>query len=502
MTHSRTLTLILGASLLLAAGAAWAQDAVVNLTLKDAIRQVVQNNPDVRVELYNPAVAEAELRRDLAIFDPVLSLQTAYQRTNNPSATTTLFGVPREDTVLLDAGVSKLLPSGGTVGVTMNNSWNKISGVPNAMVPEYYESNLLLTLSQPLLKNFGRESTELTISVARFNKEGSLDVFKAKLSQAVAQLRNDYFKLYALREDLEVRRTSLALASRILDETRARVKAGVLPAMEILNAEFSVATREKDVIDAERLLKDQMDVIRYELQLTEAGDIVTADLPERGAYPISEGEELKRAVAARPELLAQRVTVQANDLQRRVAHNRVLPDLNLNASAGVAGLDEHLSRELGNMASAQHPAWSVGLQFNYPLGNRAAENDYIRSKLILEQSQAQLKAQESSIENEVKAAIRAVRTSYKQIDVTDRGRAYAEERLRSFIKKNAVGLATTKDVFDVENDLVAAKGNQIQALADYNNAITALWLATGEILERQGIRVTAQDADALYQKNK
>jgi len=370
------------------------------------------------------------------------------------------------------------------------------------MVPEYYESNLLLTLSQPLLKNFGRESTELTISVARFNKEGSLDVFKAKLSQAVAQLRNDYFKLYALREDLEVRRTSLALASRILDETRARVKAGVLPAMEILNAEFSVATREKDVIDAERLLKDQMDVIRYELQLTEAGDIVTADLPERGAYPISEGEELKRAVAARPELLAQRVTVQANDLQRRVAHNRVLPDLNLNASAGVAGLDEHLSRELGNMASAQHPAWSVGLQFNYPLGNRAAENDYIRSKLILEQSQAQLKAQESSIENEVKAAIRAVRTSYKQIDVTDRGRAYAEERLRSFIKKNAVGLATTKDVFDVENDLVAAKGNQIQALADYNNAITALWLATGEILERQGIRVTAQDADALYQKNK
>ena len=109
---------------------------------------------------------------------------------------------------------------------------------------------------------------------------------------------------------------------------------------------------------------------------------------------------------------------------------------------------------------------------------------------------------EAGITNDVKAAIRLLQTSYKQLEVTSRGRAYAEERLRAFEKKNAVGLATTKDVFDVENDLVTAKGNQIQALVDYNNAITGLWHVTGELLERQGIKLSESQADPLYDRVK
>ena len=102
----------------------------------------------------------------------------------------------------------------------------------------------------------------------------------------------------------------------------------------------------------------------------------------------------------------------------------------------------------------------------------------------------------------MRAAIRLVEANYKQIDVTRRGTAYAEERLRAFQKRNAVGLSTTKDVFDVEEDLVAARANEIQALVDYNNAVTQLWRVTGEILDRQGVKVSEQQADALYRHAK
>ena len=76
--------------------------------------------------------------------------------------------------------------------------------------------------------------------------------------------------------------------------------------------------------------------------------------------------------------------------------------------------------------------------------------------------------------------------------------AFAEERLRAFIRKNEVGLATTKDVLDVENDLATAKSNQISAVVGYNNAITRLWQVTGELLEREGIHVVEADVDKLY----
>src|SRR6185369_2042292 len=109
MKHNRTLTLLLSFPLALGgAGALHAQDAPLNLTLKDAIRQVVQKNLDVQVELYNPAIAQADIGKNLAIFDPVLTAQASYDRTENPSASTVFIGVPRQDTVSLDLGASKL----------------------------------------------------------------------------------------------------------------------------------------------------------------------------------------------------------------------------------------------------------------------------------------------------------------------------------------------------------------------------------------------------------
>ncbi|HBA88505.1 MAG TPA: TolC family protein [Geobacter sp.] len=479
--------------LLTAAAPAMAQQPPLNLTLKEAIRLSFERNLDLKVELYNPAMAEADIRRNLGIYDPLLSLGADYSRSN--STNTLNFRPQAIDQATVNASVSQLLPTGALVGVTARSGW-----VSNSA--KYYSNALDFTLSQPLLKGYGKEATELQISVSRFGKEGSIERFRTRLSDVVAQVRNDYFRLYNLRELLIVRKTSLALANRILDETRGRVKAGVLPAMEILNAEFVAATREKEVIDAERGVRDQMDVLRVTLQLDPGAEIVIVDEPTRQSYGVAEDDAIGRAFANRPELAAQRSSVKINDLQQRVAKNRTLPDLALTASVGTGGFDQRFARGLEKTATIDEPSWGIGIQVSYPLGNRAAENDYIRNKLALEQAQTQLQSLQSVVSKEVKAAIRLVGSSYKQIEVTNRGRAYAEDRLRAFEKKNAVGLATTKDVFDVENDLVTAKGNQIQALVDYNNAITQLWRATGEILDREGIRVTDRQADPLYQKMK
>ena len=495
LTAAVTLCLLLGS-----AGSLLAQQPPIELTLKDAIRLSFERNLDLKVELYNPAMAEADIRRSLGIYDPLLTLGAGYDRTVNSRVSSSSFDSSSIDftPVTIDefsvnAGVSQLLPTGAVIGA--NATGSRVSNSTS-----YYANGLNFTVSQPLLRGFGKEFTELEIAVSRYSKEGTLDRFRTRLSDTVAQVRNDYFRLYNLREALEVKRTSLALANRILDETRGRVRAGVLPAMEILNAEFSSATREKEVIDAERAVRDQMDVLRLSLQLDPARDIVIVDQPTREGYTVVEEEALAVALKNRPELAAQRVTVKIDELQQRVAKNRTLPDLIVDANLGLGGIDPRFRRGLERTAKAEDPSWGIGLQLSYPIGNRAARNEYIRTRLAVEQAQTQLQSLEAGIINEVKAAIRLLASSYKQLDVTSRGRAYAEDRLRAFQKRNAVGLATTKDVFDVENDLVTAKGNQIQALVDYNNAITQLWRVTGEILDRQGIKISESQADPLFEQ--
>ncbi len=483
-----------------------AEEGPANLTLRQAIKMAVEKNLDVKAELYNSASAEADLRGKEGIYDPLLSFLTNYQESNTLSSDAFTSGTPgisRAKLLEYNAGVSRLIPFGGTLGLTFDNSWNRNNSAINRLIlNDYYQSDLTLSFTQPLLKNFGRETTELNIEVAKYGKAGALEQFKAKLTDIVSQVRIQYSQLYSLRENLEVKKTSLALAEKILNDTQAQVRAGVLPAMEILNARFGVATMQKNLIDAERALKDQVDKLRVLLQLTVGQEIIPVDIPYRQEYKVEESSAIKKALEERPELRQLRVTLKSSELQSRAARNQTLPDLSLSLSTALTGLSPEYNRDLERVGSGKYPVWGGGLQFTYPIGNRAAENAYIKSKLKVEQLQTQIRSLEDTVINDVRNAIRAVQSSYKQLDVTSRGSAYAEERLQAYIKKNKVGLSTTKDVLDVENDLVAARGNQIQAAADYVNAITSLWKASGELLEREGIRVTEKDADTLYEKSR
>jgi outer membrane protein TolC len=270
--------------------------------------------------------------------------------------------------------------------------------------------------------------------------------------------------------------------------------------MEILNAEFGLATQQKGVIDAERALSDQVDSLRYLLQMPPVAEIIPVDTPFRDQYQADESQLVKKALELRPELLQQRVVLRSNELQARVAKNQVMPDLNLTASAALGGLAPTYNRDLDRLASGRYPVWTVGLQVNYPLGNDAAENEYIKSRLKVDQSKVQIRSLEEAIATDVRTSVRAVASGYQQLEVTARGRAYADEVLQAYIKRQKVGLATTKDVLDVLNNQVTAKGNEIQALSDYNKSLTQLWKTTGELFEREGITVREQEMDALYDK--
>ncbi len=458
----------------------------------------MEQNLDVRAELYNPAQFEAETRSNMGIYDPVFNLGLDYSDITTPLTGSTGIRDERSRAIKSDFSIIQFIPSGGTATIGFSNNLNR--GDSKTSTPrEYWNSSFGISFDQPLLKNFGRENSNLKINVSRISKAAAFDTFRAVLMNTVAKVRTEYFNLYSLREQLEVRKSSLELARKILADTKERVAAGTLPSMEILNAEFGVTTREKELIDAEKAVRDAVDLLRLLLRLEGNIEPVTTNLPIRDIVETNEDQAIKLALE-RPDISARRRDLEISVLQSRVLHNNIKPDLSLVASASTAGLDHRFYGNLENIGSFDYPGWSVGLNFSYPIGNSVARNDYLKSRLKSEQTAFQIKSLEESATNDVKAAVRAVSSSYKQLDVADRGRAYAEERLKAFIKKNEVGLATTKDLLEVENDLATARNNQIIAAVNYDGAIAALWLATGEILEKSGVIFNEDNADKLYRE--
>lgn len=480
------LPILLSLLMLILPATVYSNEASLSLSLTDAIRMAVEKNLDVRAELYNPAQFEADINFYRSIYDPLLNLQTSY--TDSDSA----IG-PVGQSLILNSSISQLFWTGGTAALSFNNS-NSNTVTPS----KSWQTGLGVSLSQPLLKNVGREATEIAINTSRQSKFASLERFNSLLLSTVAQVRTEYFKLHSLREERDVKKVSLELARKILSETQGRVKAGVLPAMEVFNAEFGVATREKELIDTELAVSNQVDVLRLLLQLdAKVGDLQTVDLPPRDRYDVIESEAIRKALN-RPDIREQKRNLELNELVTRNLSQKTRPDLALTASAQLTGLDNAYHQNMDKVLTFDYPVWMVGLEFKYPLGNGAAENEYRRSRLKTEQISLQLRSLEETSANEVRAAIRGIEAGFKQIEVTDRGAKFAEERLRSFIRKNEVGLATNKDVLDVQNDLDIAKSNQINAVVGYANALTRYWQVTGELLEREGIRVVEGDADKLY----
>ena len=155
------------------------------------------------------------------------------------------------------------------------------------------------------------------------------------------------------------------------------------------------------------------------------------------------------------------------------------------------GIGEEYSDDLDRVGENDLRNWEVGVRFSYPLGNREARNDLRRTKLRIRAEQARLAQLRETVRQEIRAAIRLLEVSDKKIEAAASGRALAEERLRTLLKRKEVGLATTRDVLQGEEDLALAQTDHSSALADYNRAITGYLKVTGQLLEHEGIRLAA-----------
>jgi outer membrane protein TolC len=130
-------------------------------------------------------------------------------------------------------------------------------------------------------------------------------------------------------------------------------------------------------------------------------------------------------------------------------------------------------------------------RISYPIGNREARNEYMRTRLRLKGNQVRLEQLKEEVFKEIRASIRRLDVSSKMIEVASRGRDLAEEQLRTLLKRKDVGLATTRDVLEGEEDLAEARTEHTAALADYNKAVTDYLRVTGQLLEHAGVRFTA-----------
>jgi outer membrane protein TolC len=466
------------------------QAGAMPLSLEESVALALKNNLDIQVSGFNPKISDQALIGQKAVFDPSAFLELTRADNRVPAGTQLIQGNRvASDFWDYNAGLRQKIPTGATYELRFNNEYNNISSIGTTQ----YLSKFGLTLTQPLLRNFGFEPTETNIRIAANNQSISREQLRLQVSGVVTQVKTAYFNLIFAIRNLEVARQTLKLAQDLVALNTARVRAGVAAPVEVTQAQAQAAAGVQNVILGEKAVQDAGDSLKVIMNLPIGGswgqEIQPTTTPISGPVSINVEESIQKALANRYEYKSAKLDIDNKDLTLRLTRNQLLPDLSLTGDVFTNGAGDTYGGNVSEMGSGHFISYSVGAVLTVPLGNRAAESSYIQSKLTLDQARTSLKNLELQITQQVRAAVRTVQANAQRIEANQAARVLAQEQLRVEQRRLEAGVSTTFNVLQFQTQLATAEANEIQAITDYNTSLANLDNVMGTVLEANRVQM-------------
>lgn len=487
-----TASLILPLFMAFSAGVSAAEDRLY-FSLKDGAVKILEGNLDITIQKISPKIAEEGIRSKLGAFDTSLFGEFKREDADTPlSARSSIAagGLTKTEskTYSFDAGITGKIPFGTEYTIETTSGWTKETF--NNFEYEY-ETFTGLTLTQPLLKNFGKDANEVEVSLAKKDRDISVYQLKSLIIETVADFGESYWDLVQAREVLNVRTESLDLAEELLSINRRKLDAGAISALEVTLAEAAAATRKDEGIAARKSVKDAENAIKI-LITSDVYSLKDKELVPALETPFkepSEGvdESITKAVAIRPDYLETKSTIEKSRIQVKYAENQKYPEVDLEASYGYNGIGSTLS----DSYSASNPQWAVGISFKYPLENRAAAGGLAAARLEADQNLLKLKKIEQSIILSIDNALKDISSGKARVEAARISTALTRESLVAEEKKLAAGRSTTFNVLKVQEDLAKARLNEISAVVEFNKALIRYYKEKGTLLEELSINLEA-----------
>jgi outer membrane protein TolC len=450
----------------------------LELTLKEAIDIALKENLSLMEERQDLNISEADIKVKEGEFDPALklSLSESFKKSELPS-----IYIPgaEEREFSYSAALEGKINTGTTYELRWENS--RIKGTGYTLSP-YYTSDLTLTVTQPILKGFGKGIQESNLNVAKSN----LGISKLRLddstSQIIADTSKAYWDLLYARDELEVAELSLRVAKNLLDEARARIEAGLLAPVEIYKAEAEVALREEALLRARKLVSDAEDRLRAVMNLKEWNkEILPVESPPEPSELPSLESTIRTAMFQRRDLRQGFIDKKNKKILHKFYENQQLPDLSIFGSAGLNGLNSNSRDTLDKLGSGDYYSWEVGVSLTMPIGNRTAKGNMLKARYDEEKADISLKSIQQKITTEVREAWRSLQLASESIIATRKTRIASEKRLEAEEGRFRVGMATLNDVLKFQEEYAKAVSSEKKARTDYAKAVVEMERVKGTL---------------------
>lgn len=488
---------------------------LVELGLSEAVRSALARHPEVALERQAQQQAGRDVNAARAAFDPVWKTQLSLE--DNQTPTSSVLEGPNGRLRLRNWShthtLSQLLP---WQGIRWEAGWTQVRSSTNNpffSLNPFNRSSLIGNLRIPLLQGRRRDEFRTELHLRRKQTELAATEVEARLIALAARTESAYFDLLAAQQNLAAAERLVLTAERAEQATTRLIEAGQLPAADRSGAAAKVAETRDAALAAQgrlRLAEENLKELIAQDLLDPLWRARFKIQPPTLTLPADDEALTRGALTRRLELRAMAPRKDIATAQLALANELKKPRLDLTGSLtaqGLAGRDVPQDQSFfpipplppsfigGTGAAASqaarlvYPTWQVGLQWELPIGNRAAESRAGRAAVEVTRVETERLRLERLVWRDVRQAVALAQNTAARVEEAERAARFAAERLESELRLLEGGKSNNLNVNSRQAEVAGAEQRLIAVRREQWQAATDLRRAVGETLEAHAVRL-------------
>jgi len=499
-------------------------DEPLPLTLMQAIRRALENNNEIEMARDDVRREEQVLFSLEGVYDfrflltPQINNSVIPQESVLGGATNSSGGTVKTTDISFDSSLNKqLTKGGGRYDFFFNNNRRNTNSIFNAL-NNVYSSSFGVTFTQPLWRDRKIDNTRRGIRIQR-KKLQQLDAdFRRRTIEIIADVQLAYWELtFALRNE-QNQLSNLGLARESFRRIELSIAAGAGAPLQRAEVKTELAARESALLLASQYVSVAENRLKTLILVNPlapewSNSLVPTDQPAFDSTPVDLEGALLEGKTNRPELLRLQLQRSVNDIDLDYFKDQTKPRVELQATLSTTGLagfplatidpltgessaslaPDNLRggyyRDVRNLLGLKTHNIVVGLTIEFPLHNRSAKANLAAAQIERQQLDANVRFQGLTIEEQVRNSVQAIETARQRVLSARAGSESARLQLRGEQRLFEVGRSTTFLLIQRENQLIAARTQELRAETDYSKAVAELQRSTFTTLQANNVVV-------------
>jgi len=452
-----------------------------SLTLKEAISLALVNNQDLSRSQDNVEMSRLNLVAAEKEYQPKIGLESKTERTE---AINYLSSAANKYTASLNYNWPLLTFTSGQFTSSADYTITGLSDEDPSTAKITTNPKIALIWNQPLSKG-GR--LKMRSPLIEANKGCTLAQIEHKefKERLILEVTIRYFNLLKAQKRTEQFRRCVDVNQSLLEWSKNKLKAGLIPELDVMNVEVKLAQNKDNLIQAEEEEKNNQKVMTRLLSLNEESKIIPVEEIEiPSEFKDLHLEKIEDALRNREDIKRLKVEIEKGEREILIAKSLNKPTLVIEGGYIWTGEGKTLREGIEDFSVK---SWAISCKVLWPFFDSSATGNSIKkAQLDYQISKNLLKKLEEDIEDEIFTIHQSLKASARRINLLSLNLKMAEEMLKITQLKYEMGLISIRDLLEDQMTVSEINNSLLEARIDYLiNKDRLLW-TYGKIGEEYG----------------